>query len=274
MPALIDDDLTLFGGRADWETEPAVSLDPAGYDTVKATLCYRGSASGLMGLLALGSQSCPDFPGLPLFYTGPRVLEARFGYQIAELTWAGIAQVPWTSAPVLATSLGTNSFVRTVNITMTTEESLWPRETTQGGTLRLGSPYAPTTNGLRTFTVIIPNASGGTSTIITQELPWRIRLIGRAWSVKMSGIVAGARSAIIKPPKCMIPDPTIMGGGTGLTKINWLSTGDPLVSYSEDAGASDGWVCRNYDTSQEQPLGGITLAKWTADYQWVERYGP
>ena len=32
MPALIDDDLTLFGGRADWETNPVLSPDASGFD--------------------------------------------------------------------------------------------------------------------------------------------------------------------------------------------------------------------------------------------------
>jgi hypothetical protein len=198
------------------------------------------------------------------------VVEARFGYQIAELEWAGMAESPWTAAPVQF--LGTNAYVRSINITMTTEESLWPRDV-NGNTLYLGTPYAPPPSvggapGLRTFTAIAP--SGGT--IITAQLPWRIRLIGRAWSVKMSGIIAGPRTAIIKPPKCTVVDPTVAGGG--LQQINWLSTGDPLVTWSADAGNTDGWVCRNYDTSQEMPLGNIILARWEAYFQWVERYGP
>lgn len=270
MPALIDDDLTLFGGRADWETNPVLSPDASGFDRVSAVLCFRGTGLELHNLLALGSQSCPDFTGRPLFYTGPKVMEARFGYQIAELTWAGMAEAPWTTAPVMF--LGTNAYVRSINITMTTEESLWPRDV-NGNTLYLGSPYAPPASvggapGLRTFTALAP----GGGTIITAQLPWRIRLIGRAWSIKMAGIIAGPRTAIIKPPKCTVPDPTVAGGG--LSEINWLSTGDPLVTWSGDAGASDGWVCRNYDTSQEQPLGSIVLARWEAYFQWVERYGP
>ena len=272
MPALIDDDLTLFSGRGDWETNPQLTPDPSGFDRVKATLCYRGTALELHNLLALGSQSCPDFAGRPLYYTGPKVQEARFGYQIAELEWAGMAESPWTAPPVQF--LGSNAYVRSINITMTTEESLWPRDS-NGNTLYLGNPYAPTAPvggevGLRTFTALGP----GGGTIITAQLPWRIRLIGRAWAVKMSGIIAGPRTEIIKPPKCTVQDPAVVSTGGGLTVINWLNTGDPLVTYSDDAQASDGWVCRNYDTSQEQPLGSIVLARWQADYQWVERYGP
>ena len=34
MPALIDDDLTLFGGRADWETDPQLTPDATGVKRV------------------------------------------------------------------------------------------------------------------------------------------------------------------------------------------------------------------------------------------------
>lgn len=275
MPALIDEDLTLFGGKADWETDPVLTPDPTGFDVVKATLCFRGNGMQLYNLLALGSRTCPDYAGRALYYTGPRVMEARFGYQIAELEWKGMVQDPWSTAPVPAWFLGANTFVRTVNIIMTTEESLWPRQDALGNQIYLKAPYAPGAtvggvDGLRTFTAISPAGA----TIVTGHLPWRVRLIGRAWAVKMTGITAGPRSVIVKPPKCNVADPSIMDPASGLTAINWLATGDPLVSYSEDALANSGWVCRNYDTSQEQPLGNITLARWTADYQWVERYGP
>jgi hypothetical protein len=267
MPALIDDDLTLFSGKADWESYPVLTPDPSGFDSVTAVLCFRGTGQQLSDLLPRGGLSCPDFAGKPLFYKGPRVTEAKFGYQIAELTWLGMAEDPWSTPPV--SFLGANAYVRSINISMTTEESLWPRDAA-GNSLYLGAPYAPTTNGLRTFTAIGPDGS----TIVTGQLPWRVRLIGRAWTVRMSGIIAGPRAVIVKPPKCMVPNPALTDASAGLSQINWLATGDPLVTWSADAGSADGWVCRNYDTSQETPIGSVFLARWEAVYQWVERYGP
>jgi hypothetical protein len=61
---------------------------------------------GARDLLPRGGLSCPDFAGKPLYYKGPRVTEARFGYQIAELTWLGMAEEPWSTPPV--TFLGAN----------------------------------------------------------------------------------------------------------------------------------------------------------------------
>jgi hypothetical protein len=267
MPALIDYDLDLFGGKGDWETDPVLTPDAAGFDSVRATLCFRGTGPELYNLFPLGSLSCPDYAGKKLYYTGPRVLEARFGFQIAELEWKGMAQDPWNDAPVQA--LSASAFVRTLNITMTTQESLWPREA-NGNTLYLGPPYAPPTTvpgkpGLRIFTALTP----GGPVITTAELPWRVRLIGRAWAVSMTGIIAGPRSVIIKPPKCMVTAPT-----TGGTEMNWQATGDPLVTWADETAGQNGWVCRNYELSSETPLGSITLSRWSAQYEWVQRYGP
>jgi hypothetical protein len=271
MPALIDDDLVLFGGKGDWETDPQLTIDPAGFDSVKAVLCYRGTAAQLLSVYDLGTKNAPGFTDKPLYYTGPRVLESRFGYQIAELTWMGFASDPWNAPSVQG--LVDGSFVRSMNITMTTEESLWPREGHDGNTIFLGGPYAPpasfgATRGLRTFTAMAPNGN----TIVTAQLPWRIRLIGRAWTVSMTGISAGERTVIVRPPRCTVPNPNTTSGGQ--TAINWLDTGDPLVSWSDETGGVSGWVCRNYDLTSELPLGSKILARWSAHYQWVERYGP
>lgn len=274
MPALIDDDLVLFGGRADWETDPILTPDPSGFDRVKATLCFRGTGTELFSLLAIGSKTCPDYTGKPLYYTGPRVIEARFGYQIAEMEWAGMVADKWSIAPVQY--LNTDAYVRSVNIAMTTNEQMFPREVL-GNTLYLTNPYAPTAPvghpaGLRTITASYVDPSGVVQNAVTAVLPWRIRLIGRSWAVRMSGIIAGPRSSVIKPPRCTLPDPTI--NDSSYSSFKWLSMGDPLVTWSEDAGAADGWVCRNYDTTDEMPLGTILLARWTAMFEWVERYGP
>lgn len=272
MPALIDDDLTLYGNTADWETDPELTLDPAGFDSVKATICFRGTATELAELIPLGSQSAPDIgSSLPLFYTGPRVQEARFGYQIADLEWKGLATDPWSNPPV--NFLDASAYVRGLNVTMTTDESEWPREVNDN-TLYLGAPYAPPASvggapGLRTFTAV--NAAG--AAIVTGYLPWRVRIIGRAWAVSMSGIIAGPRSIVVRPPKCTIPKATLVSGG--LQFNDWLATGDPLVTWADETNGQDGWVCRNYQLTNEQYLGpSKILSRWTADFQWVPRYGP
>lgn len=272
MAALIDDDLILFGGKGDWETDPMFTPDPAGYDSVKATLCFKGSGLELNALYALGAQNAPGgYSAKPLFYTGPKVTDARFGYQIAEMEWKGMAADPWTSPP--AQFVNGSAYVRSMNITMSTVESQWPREA-NGNTLYLPPPYAPPTTvagkpGLRIFTALAPNGS----LLTTAELPWRVRLIGRAWAVSLSGIIAGPRAAIIRPPRCIVANP-VATGSPGVQQVNWLATNDPLVSWSDETQATDGWVCRNYEIAGELPLGPITLARWTANYEWVLRYGP
>ena len=44
MPALIDYDLPFAGGGGifDWETDAMVTRDPAGFDTARATICFKG----------------------------------------------------------------------------------------------------------------------------------------------------------------------------------------------------------------------------------------
>jgi hypothetical protein len=273
MAALIDEDLLLFSGRGDWETDPQLTMDPTGFDSVKATICYRGTGLELFNLYNLGTKNAPGFTSKQLYYTGPRVLEARFGYQIAELNWMGMASDAWEYNLV---TVGTGSTLRSLNITMTTEETFWPREGAGGNSTYLLPPYAPPATfggapGLRTFTAVAPSGS----TIITAQLPWRIRLIGRAWAVSMTGIAYGDRSVIIRPPSCRIPKPVVGGAAPGGTNQQlWYKTGDPLVSWSDENGAADGWVCRNYDLTSELPLGTKILSRWSAHFQWVDRYGP
>ena len=272
MPALIDYDLTSSGGGGfyDWETDPLLVTDPTGFDSARATICFKGTALELNSLLALGGRSCPGLTSKHLYFTGPRITEARFGFQIAEMEWKGFVSEPWTNPPV--SQLLDGAYVRSVNITMTTTESQWPRQL-NGNDVYLKSPYAPGASvgggdGLRTFTAISP--AGGV--IVTGQLPWRVNLVGRAWAVTVGGIIAGPRNVIIKPPRCIVPSPVLTSGGQ--QQINWLNTGDPTVTWAEETAGQDGWICRNYDLSSEQTLGDKVLSKWTAHYQWVPRYGP
>lgn len=264
MPALIDDDLTLFGGRADWETDPHVMVDPLGFDSVKQTLCFRGTNAELMNLIPIGSQSCPGFSGKPMFFIGPRVTEARFGYLIAVMEWRGMLEDRWSAAPIGTIGFNSSLYVRSASMTVSTREDHWPKEV-NGQTVYLKAPYAPD-DGLRTFGV-----SAGAGTVIpTAQVPYRTRMIGRVRGMKLSGIIAGPRSVLERPPvmaAAIDPDP----GG-----FNWATFPDSLVTWAEEftGGAQSAWVCRDYQTSMDTPLGDRVLSRWDASYELVKRFGP
>jgi len=221
----------------------------------------------LMAKFPLGGSAdatgytAPD--GSVLYCLGPQGQpDEKFGHIWAEIAWKGILSSP-TLDGLGVTQMSTGDYAKGVSLAMTTQETMWPQEK-DGNTIALGTPYAPNPP-FRTLT--IPAPGGGF--IVTAQLPWRVRLIGRAYTASIKGITIGSRTAITRPPKCTIPDPTILDGN-----INWNQLPDPLVTWSKDTGTGDGWVCRNYQRSSEYAVGEKVLAFWNADYEWVERYGP
>lgn len=271
MPAFVHTKIAANGYR--FIKTPAAAVDPVGFDTASARVLFRGSMAQFLAKFPIGGTSGDaGLPGAPagsiMYCLGPQgEPEIKFGHIWGDIGWKGIlATRNLASIPV--TSLNANDHVQSCSLAMTSQESMWPLQQ-DGATIYLPPPYAPPTPpggtpGLRTRGVVINGLF-----VPVYQAPWRIRLIGRAYSASVRGITVGDRQAIIRPPKCNIPDPTILDTGT-----NWQNLPDPLVTWSKDAGTSDGWVCRNYQRTSEYIMGAKILAFWNADYEWVERYGP
>jgi hypothetical protein len=279
MSALIDDDLSLFNGRADWETDPIVLPDPMGFDTIKRTLCFRGTWRELTGISGLrtgdpanSAAADLDLTGFgattpPMYCLGPRVLENRFGFIVAEYEWKGMLE-KWTPAGSSIFSTDASLHVRSINFNMASAESEWPRPVrTPGGDgeVYLKGKYPPQTDGLMEFGI----SAGAGLWAVTGSIPYRVRVIGRVHGLSVSGILAGERSALMRPPRVLLSLPDVFSGGQA--DINWSEFPDPLYTYSEDNGASDGWVCRSYTTDQDTPMGTRQLARFSAQYDYVKR---
>lgn len=263
MPALIDYDLSLYSGKADWETDPVLTLDPQGFDTVTRVLCFKGTPKELTALIDIGSQTCPDYADKPMLFMGPRVLENRFGFVSAEMTWKGMTAAPM-ALPAGAVAINTNSslYIRSLNMSMGTSESHWPREV--GGTqFYITNPKYTDDNGL----IEMGFNAGGGLVIPGAVVPYRQRFILRNLSAVMSGIIAGPRAELQRPPLLKLALPAALTGGAD---EDWSAFPDPLLTYSEDNGKANGWVCRGYDPVDELPLGDKILARFTARYEHVK----
>ena len=253
------------GGRWDWETEPALLSNPRGFDFLTATICFRGTIAQLNNLYDLGQQNAPGFgASREMFYAGPTVKESRFGYLIADLQWAGYASQALSFNGVGLLSSGAR--VNSLNLQVTPEESMWPREL-DGVTVILPAPYSPPGNGLRQVGTF---ATGGT-TVVLSAAPWRVRLLGRRYLYSVRGAYLASRNQTFKPPTLNLPNPYIGDP----TSINWQSMPDPLVTYAEGLpSGGDGWWCGNHNVMSEYTLGDRKLQMWEGEYEWVRRYGP
>jgi hypothetical protein len=253
------------GGRWDWETDPVLQPNPRGFDTLAATICFRGSISQLNNLYDLGAQNAPGFgSSRELFYAGPTVRESRFGYLIADLQWAGYSspQLTFNGIGLLGSGVRVNS----IDLGVSPEESLWPQER-DGVTVILPAPYAPPGNGIRQVGVF---QTGGTTVALTAQ-PWRVRLLGRRYTYSVRGSFLATRNQTFKPPTLNLPNPYTADP----TAINWQAMPDPLVTYAEGLpSGGDGWWTGSHRVMAEYTLGDRKLQMWEADYEWVRRYGP
>lgn len=255
----------LATGAYKWQRRPVPVMDPTGFDTASARVCFRGTAAQLVAAFPVGATAAATDYSAPagsnLYCMGPQgQSEEKFGHVIAEISWKGYIVNPTLAAFAVTPAAGQH--IRTVSMGRTTTESTWPQDR-DGNTVYLGGPYSPTP-ALRSLTV-----AGPAGPITYAYAPYRVRLIGRAYTCTVGGIIVGNRAALFKPPVCNIPDPTV-GDGT----VNWSTVPDPQITYSADNQGRDGWVCRNYQPSVEHAMGDKILARFQADYEWVERYGP
>lgn len=281
MAAIIRTRLTAGGSsRYRWQKDgfPVPTVDPSGFDSATGRLRFRGTVQDLYNAFPVGGSSgtaaLPGAPSGSVFYCigvqgTPRV---EFGTVVAEIGWKGLAvQRNLASQPV--SNLSNTDHVISSGLNMTTQEVTFPMER-DGSQVYVKRPYCPQprpgeTEGLRTLGVV---ANG--VVIPTALVPWRVRLIGRVYTASIRGITIGDRSIIVRAPKCTIPNPHLTDDIPART-FGWEDLPDPLVTWSDDTGDKSGWVCRNYQRpGGEYAMGSKILAFWSAEYEWVERYGP
>ena len=253
------------GGRWQYETDPRLTPNPRGFDEVSATICFRGTLTQLNALYDLGAQNAPGIgAGRDLYYTGPRVIESRFGYHIADLIWTGYSTpaLNFNGLAVLPAGVRVNS----LDLNSSPEEAQFPQER-DGITVILQPPYSPPGNGIRQ----VSTQATGANTLTLGWAPWRIRLLGRRYSYSVRGAYIATRNASFKPPALKLPNPYTADP----TAINWQSLPDPLVTYAEGLPTGgDGWWCATHRTTSEFVLGDRKLQFWEAEYEWIRRYGP
>ena len=247
-------------------SNPALALDPAGFDVAGAEVFFRGTETQFLAKFPIGGLAAATgyiAPSGSIFYClGPQGRPVRkHGHITAQIEWKGILSSPSAGMPVSGLTAGDHA--KSVSLAMTTNETMWPQER-DGNVIAAGTPYAPNPP-YRIFTLPGP----GSLPITTGAMPYRVRLIGRTYSAGIRGITVGTRSAIMRAPRCTILDPTILDNAP-----NWQNFPDPLVTWSKETGTGDGWLCRNYQRSSEYTMGDKVLAFWTADYEWIERYSP
>jgi len=267
MPAFIYSKVP--GGAARYLSNPAPTMDPAGFDTVSARVFFRGNMAALLAKYPIGATAgATGLTGLPsgsqVYCLGPQGQpEVSFGHIEADIAWKGIISTRTLSGEFVDT-LSTGDQVLGVSLGMTTNETNWPQER-DGVTIYAGAPYSPAP-GYRTKAVIGP---GGTL-IPTAYLPYRVRIIGRSYTASVRGITIGDRTAVKFPPRCRIIDPFKTDPYQDVD--NRPDIPDPLYTYSSETGQADGWVCRNYQRNGgEYPMGEKVLAYWTAEYEFVRR---
>lgn len=258
---------------------PVPSIDPSGFDAATGKILFRGTIQQLYDTFPIGGSTgdaaLPDAPSGSIMYClGPQGQPVRgFGHIWADIGWKGIV-TPRNLGTNPVNNLSATDHVQSVALNMTTDETLWP-QTRDGNLIYLGKPYCPNprpgeTEGLRTLAVLGP----GGSEIPTQIVPWRVRLIGRVYTASIRGISIGDRSAIIRAPRCTIPDPHLTDD-IPAGALSWDDLPDPLVTWSDDTGSKDGWLCRSYQRpGGEYPMGNKILAFWSAEYEWIRRYSP
>lgn len=260
-----------------WLTRPVIQPDSAGFDSAEGTLLWRGTQQSLFAAFPVGgtagAAALPDQPsGATMYCMGAKVM-SREGAEhlIASVSWRGISVAK--NAPggqIIATAAAQQ--VLSIALSATGAEVTFPIQR-DGAQIYAGVPYCPPPKpgesvGLRTVGVL----ATGASAVSTIKAPWRVRTLGRVWTARVRGITIGAQSSFLAPPKLLNLDPYKL---TGAPAFDWSKLPDPLVTWNEDTGDKDGWFCSNWQPpSNDVPIGSKVLAFWSADYEWIRRYGP
>lgn len=276
MPAIIRTGIASNNFRYLKGGYPVPASEPSGFDSATGRVLFHGSMSQLYAKFPVGGPNVgssngalPDAPSGSTFYClGPQGQPVQeFGHIWADIGWKGIISRPKLPSQDsnLITGLGEGNYLLSVSQQMSTNETLWP-QTRDGLTVFAGNPYAPSP-GYRNLGVISPSGAA----FVTAIVPYRVRIIGRAYTVSIRGMTVGKRAVINRPPLCKLPNPHYVNG-VGSPLLPDANFPDPLYTYNDDTDAADGWVCRNYQRNGgEYPMGEKILAFWTADYEWVFR---
>ncbi len=268
MPAFVHTKIPAQGYK--FLRHPAPALDPSGFDTASARVFFRGGMSDFLAKFKLGAlASASGYNAAPagsvLYCLGPQGQpEISYGHIEADIAWKGIVSPRGNVSGI--TSQNPNDTVLGMSQSLATTEVAFPLQRGNNTLLHPHPAKIGTEKWVRMETVQGP--LGGT--IITALVPWRIRRIARTYAMSLKGISMGGRNDILHPP--------LINGNTPGGGVDWSVYPDPLITVAEgnsgtSAAFADGWVCRNYQRQSEYAVGDKVLAFWTADYEWIERYG-
>lgn len=260
-----------------WLTRPVIQPDPAGFDSAEGTILWRGTQAQLFSAFPVGGTSgnaaLPDKPaGATMYCMGAKVI-SREGTEhwVASVSWRGLAvEKNAPSGSVITTA--SSQRVLSIALSATGAQLDFPIQR-DGFQIFAKRPFCPPPKpgeleGLRTVSVLA--TSGSAASTVTS--PWRVRVLGRVWTARVRGITIGAQSSFLAPPRLLTVDPYKLSASP---TFDWSQLPDPLVTWNEDTKEADGWFCMNWQPpSNEVPLGSKVLAFWSADYEWVRRYGP
>jgi len=253
---------------------PVPSRDPQGFDAAIGRISYRGDLAGLYSKFSIGGTSGDAaLPGLGIGFTsdfyclGPvGQVQRRWGHYFAAISWKGIIgtrNLAKSTQDNLIT-LGSGHQLQSLSRNVSTDEILFPQER-DGMTL-----YAPPPFGQGKGYEVQGYIANG-AFVPTGDVPQRVRIIVRKYTVSVRGIYIGDRKTATIPPKLLLGNPLTEDPAQDLPNDPL----NPLYTWSSDNGAASGWVCRNYQANAggEYPLGDKILSFWTAEYEYVLRKG-
>lgn len=282
MPAFVHTKIASNGFR--YLRNPGYAVDPAGFDTCTARILWRGTQADMVAYFSIGGTAAETGLAAPAgstFYCiGPQgQAEEKFGHVWAEIAWKGVLKK--RTQTDLITTLSTDDQVIGISRSITTREIQYPVQQGDYQILAANPAASSAERWMRPETVRAPSPDDDTS-IITRWVPWRIRYVGYVFAMSVKGITIGKKKTIQNPPIIAASAPPKYGapmlnaGSSTLGSTDWKNTPDPTITLAAGilSATGDGWLCRNYQRTSEYSLGENVLAFWTADYEWIERYGP
>lgn len=239
----------------------------ADFDRGTMAILYRGTEAQLRAAFPKGSST--NYPGSigsgttagTMICAGVRVTRSRFGFLWATVEWTGlIKRTP--SLAIGGVSLQYHGASNTFDIkscvnNATTYEIALPQTIPGGGTVEGVGQY------------------NATSVALQRQ---RQRVINLAMTRDYSGILIVTRNA---PPAV----PKLLGGTrpAGLSnEFNGAKATDTAAlavsqcNYFDGINKADtgggGWCCRNFQAASARILGDWLLIKWTASFEWIDRF--
>ena len=235
----------------------------ADFDTASQDILFRGSEKQMRNMFQLGVEN--EYPGgedYKMITSGISITQSRFGFIWATRSWMGQLSAPSGIRLVgdssKLVSLGVDLIVKSLSYSSSTMELQLP-QTIGTTTIDAGFPYNATDENQRS----------------------RTRIIYPTIARNYTGISIGFRSQPIQPPKLLLGtrppglpsdfNSAVQGvqgaPARALSQSNWF----PDINVGIGGG---GWCLRNFQTNVDHVLGDYCLSKWSATYEWVDRFSP